>query len=102
MKDMVIEQGERVEILVEDKDAVKARLLVSQTVSDAPTIDVEQVFVNGKAQITLLNAQTDKPVGDYVYQIRLYDEDNEYIVLSDDCNGCDMPKLTICPVIKEA
>ena len=31
MKDMKIEQGEVVDILIEDKEAVKARLLVSKT-----------------------------------------------------------------------
>lgn len=64
--------------------------------------DVEEAFTDGKAQITLLNAQTDKPVGDYVYQIRLYDEDGEYIVLNGDCDDCKLAKFVICPVIKGA
>ena len=100
MKDMKIEQGEVVDILIEDKEAVKARLLVSKTVDDTAIIDVEESFTDGKAQITLLNAQTDKPVGDYVYQIRLYDADNEYIVLDGDCDDCTLAKFVICPVIK--
>lgn len=36
MKDMKIEQGEVVDILIEDKEAVKACLLVSKTVDDTP------------------------------------------------------------------
>ena len=97
---MKIEQGEVVDILIEDKEAVKARLLVSKTVDDTAIIDVEEPFIDGKAQITLLNAETDKPVGDYIYQIRLYDADNEYIVLNGDCDDCTLAKFVICPVIK--
>lgn len=103
MKEMKIDQGEIVEILVEDTLAVSAQILVSTTVDEPPIIEKSAPFTEGSAQITLVNSDTDKEPGEYVYQIRLYDEDGEYIVLSGDCEtgDCSVAAFVICPVIPE-
>ena len=103
MKEMKIDQGEIVEILVEDTLAVTAQILVSPAINEPAIIDKSAAFTDGSAQITLVNEDTDKEPGDYVYQIRLYDEDGEYIVLSGDCEtgDCSVASFVICPVIPE-
>lgn len=103
MKEMKIDQGERLDILVEDTESVSAQILVSESLEDSPVIEKTSSFVDGKSQITLLNEDTDIAPGDYIYQIRLYDEDGEYIVLDGDCESgdCSTALFVVCPVITE-
>jgi len=104
MNDIRIEQGERLDILIEDTEAVSAMMLVSTDVGTSALIEATAIFTDGKAQVTLLNTQTSIATGDYVYQIRLYDNAGEYIVLdANNCSGddCSVAGFKVCPIINE-
>ena len=77
MNDITIDQGTTERFMIEDTIAIKAVLLVSETATGEPLIEKEATFVDGKAVIELLGTDTDIAVGDYVYQIRLFDEQKE-------------------------
>ena len=104
MKDYEITKGERFDLEVTDIEGVSARLLVSPTAGDTAVIDVTAPFTDGKAYLTALGADTDIAIGSYVYEIRVYDEDNEYITLGDNCEDgvCVLPKLTVCAGVEVA
>lgn len=103
MKDIKLDRGERLDIRIDDTESVKAQFLVSESFDTPAIIDVEATFTDGSAYISLLNTQTDIPEGDYIYQVRLYDNDGEFIVLDSDCGkDCETSKFVVCPVIKEA
>ena len=104
MKDYEITKGERFDLEVTDAEGVSARLLVSPTAGSTAVIDVTAPFTDGKAYLTALGADTDITVGSYVYEIRVYDEDNEYITLGDNCEGgvCVLPKFTVCAGVEVA
>lgn len=103
MNDIKIDKGELFDLLIEDTEATKAEIRVSVSIETNPIIKSEANFTDGKAQISLLKTDTDQTPGEYIYQIFLYDEDNEYIVLDGNCkNGvCTVAKFTICPIIPE-
>ena len=105
MNDIVIDQGATEDFLIEDTEAFKAVLLVSLDVETAPIIEKEALFNEGKAQITLLKSDTNIAPDDYIYQIRLFDEDGEYFnLVNDNCStgDCTFSTLKICPVIVES
>lgn len=103
MKEMKIDQGERVDILINDTDSVSAQILVAKDMTQAPIIVKDAPFTDGSAQITLLFAETNQEPDEYIYQIRLYDAEGEYIVLDGDCStgDCSVSPFIICPVIPE-
>lgn len=104
MKDYEITKGERFDLEVSDTEGVSARLLVSSTAGNTAIIDVTAPFNDGNAYLTALGADTDITVGSYIYEIRVYDEDNEYITLGDNCEDgvCALPKLTVCAGVEVA
>lgn len=105
MYDLKIDQGATEELLINDTEAARAVILVSLNEESAPIIEKGANFVDGKAQITLLYEDTNIPVGQYVYQIRLFDEDDEYFNLDNkNCStgDCSFSNLTICPSLAES
>ena len=103
MEDIEIDRGERVDIRVDDTESARAKILVAEEIGSSPIISVEAEFVDGSAQITLLNEHTDIEDGDYVYQIRLFDEDDEYFNLKrQDCTeDCEVGLFKVCPIVNE-
>jgi hypothetical protein len=99
-----IDQGERVDIEVQDTEAISVTMIVAADADSTPIIEVPAEFVDGVAYIGLLKAQTDIPVGEYVYQLRMYDEDDEYFNLTvDGCSSgdCTMAEFIVCPSLGE-
>lgn len=103
MKEMKIDQGERVDILINDSESFSAQILVAKDMTQAPIIEKTALFTDGSAQITLLNEDTDQEPDTYIYQVRLYDTEGQYIVLRGDCDSgdCSAATFLICPVIPE-
>lgn len=105
MNDITIDQGATERLMIEDTIAIKAVILVSENATSEPVIEKEAPFVNGKAVIELLETDTDIAVGDYVYQIRIFDTATEWFNLSkQDCTigDCTLSKFKVCPSIPES
>ena len=105
MYDITIDQGATEEILIEDDLSTKVTILVSLSATTEPVIEKTANFVDGEAVITLLNADTNIAVGDYVYQIRLFDENDEYFNLEKyECTvgDCTLSKFKVCPSVHES
>ena len=105
METIEINQGAAENFVVEDTEAFSVSLLVSEDAETEAIIVTEPVeFEDGLAQITLTGDDTNIPLGDYIYEFRLYDEDGEYENISrDGCDDgeCEFGTLTICPSIGE-
>lgn len=105
MNDITIDQGATERLMIEDTVAIKAVILVSVDAISEPLIEKEAAFVNGKAIIELLETDTDIAVGDYVYQIRMFDTATEWFNLSKtECTigDCTLWKFKVCPSIPES
>lgn len=105
MDTIEINQGSFENFIVEDTEAFSVSLLVSVDIDTPAIIVTEPVeFEDGQAQITLTGEDTSIPVGDYIYEFRLYNEDGDFENLNrDDCDGdeCGFGTLSICPSIEE-
>ena len=104
MNDITIDQGATEDILIEASDVIRASILVSVDATSPTVIEKSANFVDGKAQITLLYEDTNIEVGDYVYQVRLFDENDEYFNLVNyECTSgdCTLNKFKVCPSIPE-
>jgi hypothetical protein len=105
MDTIEINQGSFENFIVEDTEAFSVSLLVSVDVDTPAVIFTTPVeFEDGQAQITLTGEDTSIPVGDYIYEFRLFNEDGDFENLDrDDCDGdeCGFGTLSICPSIEE-
>ena len=105
MDTIEINQGSFENFIVEDTEAFSVSLLVSVDIDTPAIIVTEPVeFEDGQAQITLTGEDTSIPVGYYIYEFRLYNEDGDFENLNrDDCDGdeCGFGTLSICPSIEE-
>lgn len=102
MNDIKIDQGATEDLLIECTDVVTAVLLVSEDQTSEPVITKAAPFVDGKAQMELVFADTNIEPGDYVYQIRLFDEDGQYFnLIRYECvtGDCTFSKFKVCPVL---
>lgn len=105
MNDIEIDQGATERLLVEDTVAIKAVILVSTDATSEPVIEKEATFEEGKAYLELLGTDTDIAVGDYVYQIRLFDTETEWFNLVNyECTvgDCTLSEFKVCPSIPES
>lgn len=104
MFDITIDQGATERLMIEDTTAIKAVILVSVDATSDPVIEKEAEFEEGKAVIELLGEDTDIAVGDYVYQIRLFDTETEWFnLVKYECTtgDCTLSKFKVCPSIPE-
>lgn len=105
MNDITIDQGATERLMIEDTVAIKAVILVSVDATSDPVIEKEATFSDGKAVIELLEEDTDINVGDYVYQIRIFDTATEWFNLVNyECTSgdCTLSKFKVCPSIPES
>ncbi len=104
MDDIKIDKGERLDLLVEDAESATVTIFVGEDADSTPVITKSATFTDGVATIELLFADTNIPVGDYVYQIRLFDDEGEYFNLDrDECDegDCTLGAFTVCASIQE-
>jgi len=105
METITIGRAEFENLKVIDNESSSVALLVSVDEYSQPLINKTAIFVDGEAVIELLGTDTDIPVGDYVYQIRLFDTDGEFFNLrSEGCtdDSCTFGTFTICPSLGES
>ena len=99
---MKIDQGERVDIVFEDADADSVMFLVSADVNTPAFIEKTALFVAGKAQITLLNVDTDIAPGNFIYQVRIYTGVDYEIPTLDSCDDSSTAEFIVVNSIQTA
>lgn len=104
MYDITIDQGATETLLIEDSESTKVTILVSVNAETPPVLEKSANFVDGKAEIILLGTDTDIPVGDYKYQIRLFDGDEYFNLAKYECTigDCTLSNFKVCPSITES
>lgn len=105
MDEISVRRGEKANVQVKDSEGVTVKLQVFSAVNaPSPTIEKEATFVDGVANIELLGSDTDITPGDYLYQVLVYDENDEFEVYpsaDDDCEGeeCGFGDFIVCPTM---
>jgi hypothetical protein len=107
MDTITLRQGETLELSVtaDDLTAITLQLLVADE-DDSIVIDVTENFttVDGKRIATIQTNDTNLPVGDYQYMLKLTYPDDVIEMLPDTAScddDCSLPVLSICKSLSQ-
>lgn len=100
MENLSIHQGETLNLLLQDTDAITATITIALDTSSSPIVSPQTVtFADGEATISYSDADTlNIPTNTYMYMLSVeYDTGTEIYPDASSCDGdCTFPTLTVC------